>query len=157
MDYICPWRACDYIQDHPPLTMCWRDIYKVYILYTTVWLPTVPMQEGTNKKAWQSCVNFGPPAQNTPPPNPPSWPPTLMKRVSICSEFKQLSACTAFMPNNAKPESYRAKTGLRTLLHWPPVQCTNPAKTFAKALFLLQSCNLCIMQCVNCKSGISCW
>jgi hypothetical protein len=28
-----------------------------------------------------------------------------------------------------------AKTGLRTLLHLPPVQSTNPAKTFAKALF----------------------
>jgi hypothetical protein len=50
-------------------------------------------QEGT-KKSIQSCVNFRPPAQNTPPPNPPSWPPTLMKRVSICSGLKQLSACT---------------------------------------------------------------
>ena len=61
------------------------------------------------KKKWQSRVNFGPPAQNTPPPKPLSWPPTLMKRVSICLEFKHLSACIILMPNNAIPDELQGK------------------------------------------------
>ena len=61
------------------------------------------------KKKWQSRVNFGPPAQNTPPPKPLSWPPTLMKRVSICLEFKHLSACIILMPNNAIPDELFGK------------------------------------------------
>ena len=50
------------------------------------------------KNRRQACPNFGPMAKNAPPP---PKPPTLIKRVSICSEFKQLSACTVIMPNNA--------------------------------------------------------
>jgi hypothetical protein len=49
-------------------------------------------------------------------------------------------------------KSYRAKTDMRTLLHWPPVLCTNPLPKH----FLPHSCNLCIMQYVNCKVGINC-
>ena len=47
---------------------------------------------------WQSRVNFEPPAQNDPPtPQPPFLTPHTIKRVPICSEIKQLSACTILM------------------------------------------------------------
>jgi hypothetical protein len=38
---------------------------------------------------------LGLPPKMPPPPQPLSWPPTLINRVSISSELKQLSVCTA--------------------------------------------------------------
>jgi len=40
----------------------------------------------------------------SPPLQTPFLTPTLIKRVSICSAFKQLSACTVLMPNNVIPD-----------------------------------------------------
>jgi len=49
-----------------------------------------------------------PPSPPTPLPDPPHYP-TLMKRVSTCSEFKELSACTVLMPNIAIPDELQGK------------------------------------------------
>jgi len=51
------------------------------------------------------CWASGP----TPPPNPPSWPSTLIKRVLICLEFKHLAAYTVLMPSNLIPAELYAK------------------------------------------------
>jgi hypothetical protein len=48
-------------------------------------------------KFWASAqVNF--------PPQIPSLTPRTIKRVSVCSEFKQLSACTVLVSIDLMPE-----------------------------------------------------
>ena len=87
-------------------------------------------------------------------PPPPSWPPTLIKRVSICSEFKQLSACTNFMPSNAIPDELQGKNWFTHGCALTTCLVHKSSQHFCQSTFLLQSCNLCITHCVNCKFQI---
>jgi hypothetical protein len=85
---------------------------------------------------------------------------TRIKKVSICSEIKQLSAYTVLMPRFKYLKSYRTRTYVRTLLHWPPVQWTNLVKTFAKQFYFIHAAW--IMQLVhnatvNWMFGTNCW
>jgi len=64
-------------------------------------------QEASKKKLLTYYVQvriLGLRPKMTPPPNPPSSPPRLIKRVSICSESKQLSANTVLLPIKLMPE-----------------------------------------------------
>jgi hypothetical protein len=116
------------------------------------WCSKMSMEAG-GEKMFMHFLASGP---NSPPPKP-SWPPTLIQRASMCSEFKQLSACTDLMPNNAIPDELQGKK--LVCVH----SCTDhlfSAQIQPKPLpkhFFTSICNLCIMQCLNCKFGINCW
>ena len=101
----------------------------ITLSFTNVFFVT---KEGPKKKiSWHTRVNFGPPAQNTPPPKPPFLTShTNKKGVNLLRI--QAAIC---LPSIAIPDKLQGKNWFATLSHWPPVQCTNPAKTFAKALF----------------------
>ena len=92
----------------------------------------------------------------TPPPNPLSWSSTLIKRVSNCLESKQLSACTVLMPNNAIFDELQGEMVCARSCTDHLFRAQIQPKPSPKH-FLLQSCNFCILQCVNCKFGINCW
>ena len=73
-----------------------------------------------------------------------------MKRVSICPEFKQLSACTVLMPNNAVLDELHGKNWFVHAL----ALTTNPAKTFFTSIMQLmhnamQVWNQLLVICLN--------
>ena len=83
-----------------------------------------------------------------PPPNPPS---SLIRRVSICLEFKQPSACTVIMPNIAISDELQGKNWFAHALALTTCLVHKSSQNLCQSTFLLQSCNLCIIQCVKCK------
>ena len=93
----------------------------------------------------------------------PKQPPTLTNWVSTQSKLKYLSACTV-LPNNIISDELQGKhwyahaLALTTcLVHKSSQNCQHKSsQNYCQSICLLHSCNLCILQCMNCKYGINC-
>ena len=63
--------------------------------------------------------------------------------MPFCSKFKQLSACTVIMPNNAIPDKLRqGKNWFAHALALTTCLVHKSSQNLCQSIFLLQSCNL---------------